>query len=147
MEYNLHRDFDGSFSTAFKRYATTSELEGAVDRYVTSQGNQVGVQNFAEILINIAYNYAPEIAGSLYPSIVNIIQHNGSQAGMQAVASVMLAIVEEAMEDGTEKERQKALVDAFVEQNDNQLGLPILVSGVPYSFGAFLKDYINTLAS
>ncbi len=42
MEYNLHRDFNASFAIDFKRYTTTSDLQDAVDRYITSQGNQAG---------------------------------------------------------------------------------------------------------
>ena len=50
MEYNLHRDFNASFAIDFKRYTTTPDLQDAVDRYITSQGNQAGLQNLAEIL-------------------------------------------------------------------------------------------------
>ena len=149
MEYNLHRDFNASFAIDFKRYTTTSDLQDAVDRYITSQGNQAGLHNLAEILYNMVYNYTPSIADDVMPLILGIVKQNGSQAGLQAVASVLKAIVEEGMEEGT-KEAGLALVDAFVEQNDCQLGLPILVEVdgemESYTFGDFLKDAINALA-
>ena len=146
MEYNLHRDFNASFAIDFKRYTTTSDLQDAVDRYITSQGNQAGLHNLAEILYNMVYNYTPSIADDVMPLILGIVKQNGSQAGLQAVASVLKAIFEEGMEEGT-KETGLALVDAFVEQNDNQLGLPILISNdTSYTFGAFLKDAINILS-
>lgn len=149
MEYNLHRDFNASFAIDFKRYTTTSDLQDAVDRYITSQGNQAGLHNLAEILYNMVYNYTPSIADDVMPLILGIVKQNGSQAGLQAVASVLKAIFDEGMEEGT-KEAGLALVDAFVEQNDCQLGLPILVEVdgemESYAFGDFLKDAINALA-
>jgi hypothetical protein len=45
----------------------------------------------------------------------------------------------------------KGLVEKFVEQNDSQTGLPILVEVdgemQSYTFGAFLKDAINKLSA
>ena len=146
MEYNLHRDFNASFAIDFKRYTTTSDLQDAVDRYITSQGNQAGLHNLAEILYNMVYNYTPSIADDVMPLILDIVKQNGSQAGLQAVASVLKAIIEEGL-TGDDKETGLALVDAFVEQNDNQLGLPILLDGVSCTFGVFLKQTINNLAS
>ena len=150
MEYNLHRDFNASFAIDFKRYTTTSDLQDAVDRYITSQGNQAGLHNLAEILYNMVYNYTPSIADDVMPLILGIVKQNGSQAGLQAVASVLNAIIEEGL-TGDDKEAGLAFVDAFVEQNDNQLGLPILVEVdgemESYTFGQFLKDAIDTLAA
>lgn len=97
MEYNLHRDFNASFAIDFKRYTTTSDLQDAVDRYITSQGNQAGLQNLAEILYNMAFNYTPSIAHDLMPQIIGIVKQNGSQAGMQGVKPVLNAIFEEAL--------------------------------------------------
>lgn len=148
MEYNLHRDFNASFAIDFKRYTTTSDLQDAVDRYITSQGNQAGLQNLAEILYNMAFNYTPSIAHDLMPQIIGIVKHNGSQAGMQAVKPVLNAIFEEAL-TGDSLAECKDLVERFVEQNDSQTGLPILVEVEgemeSYTFGAFLKDAINKL--
>lgn len=145
MEYNLHRDFNASFAIDFKRYTTTSDLQDAVDRYITSQGNQAGLQNLAEILYNMAFNYTPSIAHDLMPQIIGIVKHNGSQAGMQAVASVLKAIFEEGME-GETLEQGLELIEKFVEQNDSQTGLPILVDGESATFGGFLKQSITVLA-
>jgi hypothetical protein len=148
MEYNLHRDFNASFAIDFKRYTTTSDLQDAVDRYITSQGNQAGLQNLAEILYNMAFNYTPSIAHDLMPQIMGIVKHNGSQAGMQAVKPVLNAIFEEAL-TGDALAEAKGLVEKFVEQNDSQTGLPILVEVdgemQSYTFGQFLKDSITVL--
>lgn len=148
MEYNLHRDFNASFAIDFKRYTTTPDLQDAVDRYITSQGNQAGLQNLAEILYNMAFNYTPSIAHDLMPQIIGIVKHNGSQAGMQAVKPVLNAIFEEAL-TGDALAEAKGLVEKFVEQNDSQTGLPILVEVdgemQSYTFGQFLKDSITVL--
>lgn len=148
MEYNLHRDFNASFAIDFKRYTTTSDLQDAVDRYITSQGNQAGLQNLAEILYNMAFNYTPSIAHDLMPQIIGIVKHNGSQAGMQGVKPVLQAIFEEGLE-GETLAQALDLLDKFVEQNDSQTGLPILVEVdgemKSYTFGQFLKDGINVL--
>ena len=148
MEYNLHRDFNASFAIDFKRYTTTPDLQDAVDRYITSQGNQAGLQNLAEVLYNMAFNYTPSIAHDLMPQIIGIVKHNGSQAGMQGVKPVLKAILEEGLE-GETLERALDLLDKFVEQNDSQTGLPILVEVdgemESYTFGKFLKDAINVL--
>lgn len=148
MEYNLHRDFNASFAIDFKRYTTTSDLQDAVDRYITSQGNQAGLQNLAEILYNMAFNYTPSIAHDLMPQIIGIVKHNGSQAGLQGVKPVLNAIFEEALTGDTLAEC-KDLVERFVEQNDSQTGLPILVEVdgemQSYTFGQFLKDSITVL--
>lgn len=148
MEYNLHRDFNASFAIDFKRYTSTSDLQDAVDRYITSQGNQAGLQNLAEILYNMAFNYTPSIAHDLMPQIIGIVKHNGSQAGMQAVKPVLNAIFEEAL-TGDALAEAKGLVEKFVEQNDSQTGLPILVEVdgemQSYTFGQFLKDSITVL--
>lgn len=148
MEYNLHRDFNASFAIDFKRYTTTPDLQDAVDRYITSQGNQAGLQNLAEILYNMAFNYTPSIAHDLMPQIIGIVKHNGSQAGMQGVKPVLKAILEEGLE-GETLEQALDLLDKFVEQNDSQTGLPILVEVdgemESYTFGKFLKDAINVL--
>jgi hypothetical protein len=150
MEYNLHRDFNASFAIDFKRYTTTSDLKDAVDRYITSQGNQAGLQNLAEVLYNMAFNYTPSIAHDLMPQIMGIVKHNGSQAGMQAVASVLKAIFEEGME-GETLEQGLELIEKFVEQNDSQTGLPILVEQdgemVSMTFGTFLKQAITILGA
>ena len=148
MEYNLHRDFNASFAIDFKRYTTTPDLQDAVDRYITSQGNQAGLQNLAEILYNMAFNYTPSIAHDLMPQIIGIVKHNGSQAGMQGVKPVLKAIFEEGLE-GEALEQALDLLDKMVEQNDSQTGLPILVEVdgemESYTFGKFLKDAINVL--
>lgn len=150
MEYNLHRDFNASFAIDFKRYTTTSDLQDAVDRYITSQGNQAGLQNLAEILYNMAFNYTPSIAHDLMPQIIGIVKHNGSQAGMQGVKPVLNAIFEEALTGDTLAEC-KDLVERFVEQNDSQTGLPILyeIDGETKSitFGWFLKQAIELLSA
>lgn len=150
MEYNLHRDFNASFAIDFKRYTTTSDLQDAVDRYITSQGNQAGLQNLAEILYNMAFNYTPSIAHDLMPQIIGIVKHNGSQAGMQGVKPVLNAIFEEALTGDTLAEC-KDLVEKFVEQNDSQTGLPILyeIDGETKSitFGWFLKQAIELLSA
>lgn len=145
MEYNLHRDFNASFAIDFKRYTDTEPLLGAVDRYITSQGSQAGLENLAEILYNMAFNYTPNIAHDLMPQIIGIVKHNGSQAGLQGVKPVLNAIFEEALTGETLTEGD-ALVEAFVEQNDSQVGLPIIWGEKPYTFGQFLKDYIQLLA-
>ncbi len=149
MEYNLHRDFNASFAIDFKRYTTTSDLQDAVDRYITSQGNQAGMHNLAEILYNMAYNYTPEIADDLMPDIIGVVKQNGSQAGMQGVKPVLKAIFEEGIENETTLAQTLALLDKFVEQNDSQTGLPILVEVdgemQSYTFGQFLKDSITVL--
>ena len=149
MEYNLHRDFNASFAIDFKRYTTTSDLQDAVDRYITSQGNQAGMHNLAEILYNMAYNYTPEIADDLMPDIIGVVKQNGSQAGMQGVKPVLQAIFAEGIENETTLAQALALLDKFVEQNDSQTGLPILVEMEgemqSYTFGQFLKDAINKL--
>ena len=150
MEYNLHRDFNASFAIDFKRYTTTSDLQDAVDRYITSQGNQAGLQNLAEILYNMAFNYTPSIAHDLMPQIIGIVKHNGSQAGMQGVKPVLNAIFEEAL-TGDALAECKDLVEKFVEQNDSQAGLPILyeIDGETKSitFGWFLKQAIELLSA
>lgn len=150
MEYNLHRDFNASFAIDFKRYTTTPDLQDAVDRYITSQGNQAGLQNLAEILYNMAFNYTPSIAHDLMPQIIGIVKHNGSQAGMQGVKPVLNAIFEEALTGDTLAEC-KDLVEGFVEQNDSQTGLPILyeIDGETKSvtFGWFLKQAIELLSA
>lgn len=150
MEYNLHRDFNAGFAIDFKRYTTTSDLQDAVDRYITSQGNQAGLQNLAEILYNMAFNYTPSIAHDLMPQIIGIVKHNGSQAGMQAVKPVLNAIFEEAL-TGDSLAECKDLVERFVEQNDSQTGLPILyeIDGETKSvtFGWFLKQAIELLSA
>ena len=150
MEYNLHRDFNASFAIDFKRYTTTSDLQDAVDRYITSQGNQAGLQNLAEILYNMAFNYTPSIAHDLMPQIMGIVKHNGSQAGMQGVKPVLNAIFEEAL-TGDALGECKDLVEKFVEQNDSQTGLPILyeIDGETKSitFGWFLKQAIELLSA
>ena len=150
MEYNLHRDFNASFAIDFKRYTTTSDLQDAVDRYITSQGNQAGLQNLAEILYNMAFNYTPSIAHDLMPQIIGIVKHNGSQAGMQGVKPVLKAIFEEAL-TGDALAECKDLVEKFVEQNDSQTGLPILyeIDGETKSitFGWFLKQAIELLSA
>lgn len=150
MEYNLHRDFNASFAIDFKRYTTTSDLQDAVDRYITSQGNQAGLQNLAEILYNMAFNYTPSIAHDLMPQIIGIVKHNGSQAGMQAVKPVLNAMFEEAL-TGDSLAECKDLVERFVEQNDSQTGLPILyeIDGETKSvtFGWFLKQAIELLSA
>lgn len=150
MEYNLHRDFNASFAIDFKRYTTTSDLQDAVGRYITSQGNQAGLQNLAEILYNMAFNYTPSIAHDLMPQIIGIVKHNGSQAGMQAVKPVLNAIFEEAL-TGDSLAECKDLVERFVEQNDSQTGLPILyeIDGETKSvtFGWFLKQAIELLSA
>ena len=149
MEYNLHRDFNASFAIDFKRYTTTSDLQDAVDRYITSQGNQAGLQNLAEILYNMAFNYTPIIAHDLMPQIMGIVKHNGSQAGMQGVKPVLQAIFAEGIEDEETLAQALDLLDKFVEQNDSQTGLPILVEEngemKSYTFGQFLKDGITVL--
>ena len=151
MEYNLHRDFNASFAIDFKRYTTTSDLQDAVDRYITSQGNQAGLQNLAEILYNMAFNYTPSIAHDLTPQIIGIVKHNGSQAGMQGVKPVLKAIFEEGIENETTLAQALALLDKFVEQNDSQTGLPILyeIDGETKSitFGWFLKQAIELLSA
>lgn len=150
MEYNLHRDFNASFAIDFKRYTTTPDLQDAVDRYITSQGNQAGLQNLAEILYNMAFNYTPSIAHDLMPQIIGIVKHNGSQAGMQGVKPVLNAIFEEAL-TGDSLAECKDLVERFVEQNDSQTGLPILyeIDGETKSvtFGWFLKQAIELLSA
>lgn len=150
MEYNLHRDFNASFAIDFKRYTTTPDLQDAVDRYITSQGNQAGLQNLAEILHNMAFNYTPSIAHDLMPQIIGIVKHNGSQAGMQGVKPVLNAIFEEAL-TGDALAECKDLVEKFVEQNDSQTGLPILyeIDGETKSitFGWFLKQAIELLSA
>ena len=150
MEYNLHRDFNASFAIDFKRYTTTSDLQDAVDRYITSQGNQAGLQNLAEILYNMAFNYTPSIAHDLMPQIIGIVKHNGSQAGMQGVKPVLNAIFEEAL-TGDSLAECKDLAEKFVEQNDSQTGLPILyeIDGETKSvtFGWFLKQAIELLSA
>lgn len=150
MEYNLHRDFNASFDIDFKRYTTTSDLQDAVDRYITSQGNQAGLQNLAEILYNMAFNYTPSIAHDLMPQIIGIVKHNGSQAGMQGVKPVLNAIFEEAL-TGDALAECRDLVEKFVEQNDSQTGLPILyeIDGETKSitFGWFLKQAIELLSA
>lgn len=150
MEYNLHRDFNASFAIDFKRYTTTPDLQDAVDRYITSQDNQAGLQNLAEILYNMAFNYTPSIAHDLMPQIIGIVKHNGSQAGMQGVKPVLNAIFEEALTGDTLAEC-KDLVERFVEQNDSQTGLPILyeIDGETKSvtFGWFLKQAIELLSA
>ena len=150
MEYNLHRDFNASFAIDFKRYTTTSDLQDAVDRYITSQGNQAGLQNLAEILYNMAFNYTPSIAHDLMPQIIGIVKQNGSQAGMQGVKPVLNAIFEEAL-TGDALAECKDLVEKFVEQNDSQTGLPILyeIDGETKSitFGWFLKQAIELLSA
>ena len=150
MEYNLHRDFNASFAIDFKRYTTTPDLQDAVDRYITSQGNQAGLQNLAEILYNMAFNYTPSIAHDLMPQIIGIVKHNGSQAGMQGVKPVLSAIFEEAL-TGDSLAECKDLVERFVEQNDSQTGLPILyeIDGETKSvtFGWFLKQAIELLSA
>lgn len=150
MEYNLHRDFNASFAIDFKRYTTTSDLQDAVDRYITSQGNQAGLQNLAEILYNMAFNYTPSIAHDLMPQIIGIVKQNGSQAGMQGVKPVLNAIFEEAL-TGDSLAECKDLVERFVEQNDSQTGLPILyeIDGETKSitFGWFLKQAIELLSA
>lgn len=150
MEYNLHRDFNASYAIDFKRYTTTSDLQDAVDRYITSQGNQAGLQNLAEILYNMAFNYTPSIAHDLMPQIIGIVKHNGSQAGMQGVKPVLNAIFEEAL-TGDALAECKDLVERFVEQNDSQTGLPILyeIDGETKSvtFGWFLKQAIELLSA
>ena len=150
MEYNLHRDFNDSFSIAFKKYTSTEDLKGAVDRYVSSQGNQAGLQNLAEILYNMVYNYTPDIADEVMPSIMGIVKQNGQQAGLQAVGPVLEAIFEEGIESEETKEFALGLLEKFVGQNDCQTGLPILVEVegemASYTFGGFLKDAITTLA-
>lgn len=150
MEYNLHRDFNASFAIDFKRYTTTSDLQDAVDRYITSQGNQAGLQNLAEILYNMAFNYTPSIAHDLMPQIIGIVKHNGTQAGMQGVKPVLNAIFEEAL-TGDALAECKDLVEKFVEQNDSQTGLPILyeIDGETKSitFGWFLKQAIELLSA
>lgn len=149
MEYNLHRDFNASFAIDFKRYTTTSDLQDAVDRYITSQGNQAGMHNLAEILYNMAYNYTPEIADDLLPDIIGVVKQNGSQAGLQGVKPVLKAIFEEGIENETTLAQALELLDKFVEQNDSQTGLPILIEVEEemqsYTFGQFLKDAINKL--
>ena len=151
MEYNLHRDFNASFAIDFKRYTTTSDLQDAVDRYITSQGNQAGLQNLAEILYNMAFNYTPSIAHDLMPQIIDIVKHNGSQAGMQGVKPVLKAIFEEGIASEETLEFALGLLDKFVEQNESQTGLPILIEDegemVSYTFGEFLKDAISTLSA
>lgn len=150
MEYNLHRDFNASFAIDFKRYTTTSDLKDAVDRYITSQGNQAGLQNLAEVLYNMAFNYTPSIAHDLMPQIIGIVKHNGSQAGLQGVKPVLNAIFEEALTGDTLSEC-KDLVERFVEQNDSETGLPILyeIDGETKSvtFGWFLKQAIELLSA
>jgi len=150
MEYNLHRDFNASFAIDFKRYTTTSDLQDAVDRYITSQGNQAGLQNLAEILYNMAFNYTPSIAHDLMPQIIGIVKHNGSQAGMQGVKPVLNAMFEEALTGDTLAEC-KDLVERFVEQNDSETGLPIVyeINGEAKSvtFGWFLKQAIELLSA
>lgn len=150
MEYNLHRDFNASFAIDFKRYTTTSDLQDAVDRYITSQGNQAGLQNLAEILYNMAFNYTPSIAHDLMPQIIGIVKQNGSQAGMQGVKPVLNAMFEEALTGDTLAEC-KDLVEMFVEQNDSETGLPIVykINGEPKSvtFGWFLKQAIELLSA
>lgn len=150
MEYNLHRDFNASFAIDFKRYTTTPDLQDAVDRYITSQGNQAGLQNLAEILYNMAFNYTPSIAHDLMPQIIGIVKHNGSQAGMQGVKPVLNAIFEEGLE-GETLEQALDLLEKFVEQNDSQTGLPILyeIDGETKSitFGWFLKQAIELLSA
>lgn len=150
MEYNLHRDFNASFAIDFKRYTTTSDLQDAVDRYITSQGNQAGLQNLAEILYNMAFNYTPSIAHDLMPQIIGIVKHNGSQAGLQGVKPVLNAIFEEAL-TGDALAECKDLVERFVEQNDSETGLPILyeIDGETKSvtFGWFLKQAIELLSA
>lgn len=149
MEYNLHRDFNASFAIDFKRYTTTPDLQDAVDRYITSQGNQAGLQNLAEILYNMAFNYTPSIAHDLMPQIIGIVKHNGSQAGMQGVKPVLKAIFEEGIGSEETLEFALGLLDKLVEQNDSQTGLPILVEVEgemqSYTFGQFLKDSITVL--
>lgn len=147
MEYNLHRDFNESFSTAFKRYTLTADLLDAVDRYITSQGNQAGVQNLAEVLYNMAYNYTPSIADALLPDIIGYVKHNGNQAGMQKLLSVLKAIIENGVTDRDTADYCYTLTDMFVKQNACQSGLPILYEGESVTFGAYLKGLINTLAS
>ena len=150
MEYNLHRDFNASFAIDFKRYTSTDDLKDAVDRYVTSQGNQAGLHNLAEILYNMVYNYTPDIAEEVMPDILGVVKQNGSQAGLQAVASVLKAIFEEGME-GETLEQGLELIERFVEQNDCQTGLPILVEAedeiVSVTFGTFLKQAISVLSA
>lgn len=149
MEYNLHRDFNASFAIDFKRYTTTPDLQDAVDRYITSQGNQAGLQNLAEILYNMAFNYTPSIAHDLMPQIIGIVKHNGSQAGMQGVKPVLKAIFEDGIGSEETLEFALDLLDKLVEQNDSQTGLPILVEVEgemqSYTFGQFLKDSITVL--
>ena len=150
MEYNLHRDFNASFAIDFKRYTTTPDLQDAVDRYITSQGNQAGLQNLAEILYNMAFNYTPSIAHDLMPQIIGIVKQNGSQAGLQGVKPVLNAMFEEALTGDTLAEC-KDLVERFVEQNDSETGLPILyeIDGETKSitFGWFLKQAIELLSA
>lgn len=148
MEYNLNRDFNDSFNISFKRYTSTEDLQGAVDRYITTQGNQAGVHNLAEVLINMAYNYTPDIAEEVVPNIYSYVRHNGNQAGMQMLTETLYAIIEEGITDSDDASEQEELVDLFVKQNACQTGLPILLEdGTSYTFGAFLKDLITTLDS
>ena len=151
MEYNLHRDFNASFAIDFKRYTSTSDLQDAVDRYITSQGNQAGLHNLAEILYNMAYNYTPEIADGLMPAIIGVVKQNGSQAWMQGVKPVLKAIFEEGIASEETLEFALGLLDKFVEQNDSQTGLPILyeIDGETKSitFGWFLKQAIELLSA
>lgn len=125
-------------------------MQDAVDRYITSQGNQAGLQNLAEILYNMAFNYTPSIAHDLMPQIIGIVKHNGSQAGLQGVKPVLNAIFEEALTGDTLSEC-KDLVEKFVEQNDSQTVLPILykIDGETKSitFGWFLKQAIELLSA
>ena len=147
MEYNLNRDFNESFSTAFKRFSDATALEGAVDRYVTSQGNQAGLPKLAEILVNMVYNYTPSLVETIIPKIYAFIKHNGNQAGMQEFTSILKAIIEEGISVPELQEEGLELVDSFVTQNACQSGLPILHNGVSYTFGAFLKQLIGYLSA
>lgn len=147
MEYNLNRDFNESFSMAFKRFSDATALVGAVDRYVTSQGNQAGLPKLAEILVNMVYNYTPSLVETIIPKIYAFIKHNGNQAGMQELTSILKAIIEEGISAPELQEEELELVDLFVTQNACQSGLPILYNGESYTFGAFLKQLIGYLSA
>lgn len=122
-----------------------AELKGAVGRYVGNQGNQVGTEALAEILLNLVYEAVPDLADELLPKIALYVKHNGNQAGLQELTEILKGIIEEGILDTDVREECSALVNAFVRQNGIQTGLPILVGDNSYRFDTFLCDLIDYL--
>lgn len=55
-DFNFARDFNKSFSYAYKKDMGKDELLAAVGRFIAGQGNQAGTEALAEILVNIIEN-------------------------------------------------------------------------------------------